>query len=299
VIERSSGLSVMRPLGVEKTLYSLGLLALVAAAVHFRALQSKVLGACIGLGLAAMLYKPGQFIVSGVWCSIAMLTPLIAFAGVVILSRSFRSNDLTPLQQRRIFLLASLAALCSFVQYPFAAPIYLCYSLPLTLLAATAIVTSVRKRTGTFVLTAVLGFYLLFGTFVLIPDHIYELTHKIGTLTELQQKRARGLRVEFAPEWDNLIGFLQQHSPNGLIYAGNDCAEFYFLTGLKNVTRVDGGASPAEVLKALQSDDLKLVVINEAPFFPDAKMSDGVREAIRQKFPEQRLIGIYRVFWRP
>ncbi|MGB9085984.1 MAG: hypothetical protein WCC46_15240, partial [Terriglobales bacterium] len=91
----------------------------------------------------------------------------------------------------------------------------------------------------------------------------------------------------------------QQHSPNGLMYAGNDCPELYFLSGLKNVTRDDGDSKPEELLKALQSNDLKLVVINESPFFPSARMSPAVRAAVEQRFPESQMAGIFHVYWRP
>jgi len=298
IAERTAGLSVMRPLGLEKAPYALGLMGLLAAAAYLRAFQSKVVAACAGVGLAGMLYKPGQAIVSGVWCSVALFTPLVVLAGVAAVLSSSRKEGLSSIQRQRIVLLIALAGICSFTQYPFAAPIYLTYSIPLTLLAAVAVVSSVRKFAGTALLGSLIGFYLLFGLTTLIPDHIYELTHTVGMTSELQAERGRGLRVEFAPQWDGLIHFLQQHSSNGLMYAGNDCPELYFLSGLKNVTREDGGAPPTEVLKALQSPDLKLVVINEAPFFPDAHMGPEVRAAVARRFPEQRQIGIFHVFWR-
>ena len=134
---------------------------------------------------------------------------------------------------------------------------------------------------------------------MLVPDYIYELTHKVGRMDKLHLERAGGLRIVYAANFEDLIHLLQQHSPNGLMYAGNDCPELYFLAGLKNVTRDDGGAPSEEVLKALQSEDLKLVVINEAPFFPSAKMNPEVRAEVMRKFPESQLVGIFRVFWRP
>jgi len=53
--------------------------------------------------------------------------------------------------------LVSLAAMCGLVQYPFAAPIYLLYALPLTLLAAVAIVVTAKRQPATYVLAAVAG----------------------------------------------------------------------------------------------------------------------------------------------
>lgn len=289
----------IRPPGVEQSIYAFVLLGIIAAAMYRREFQSKLLGICLGFGLLILLYQSTQAIVAGVWYSVAMITPLVALAGAAILLRSARSGGLTKLQRQRIMLLISLAAICSLVQFPFAAPIYLSYCLPLTLLAALAIVTTAKKLPGTYVLAAITGFYLLFGVVRLVPDYIYELTHKVGTLQELHVARAAGLRVEFAPDIETFVRLLQQHAPNGLIYAGNDCPEVYFLTGLKNVTRDDSGVAPEEVLKAIEATDVKEVVINESPFFPGGRMNPEVRAAIARKFPEHTQAGIFQVFWRP
>lgn len=300
-IARSVGLGVLRPVSIKEAIFALALAALVAGAMYLSEFQGKLVGAAIGLGLMVMLVKSATSsgIVSGVWFSVATLTPVVVLLGAAVVLVAGKSGGQTKLQQQQVMVLISVAAMCGLVQYPFAAPIYLCYAVPLTLLAAVAIVATAKKQPGTYVLAAVAGFYLLFGVAMLVPDYIYELTHKVGRMDELHLKRAGGLRIEYAANFEDLIHLLQQHSPNGLMYAGNDCPELYFLAGLKNVTRDDGGASAEEVLKALQSDDLKLIVINEAPFFPSAKMSPEVRAEVARKFPESQLVGIFHVFWRP
>jgi Dolichyl-phosphate-mannose-protein mannosyltransferase len=300
-IARSVGLGVLRPVSIKEAIFALTLAALVAGAMYWREFQGKPVGAAVGLGLTVMLVKSATSsgIVSGVWYSVATLTPLVVLLGAAVVLAAGKSGGLTKLQRQQVMVLISLSAMCGLVQYPFAAPIYLCYALPLTLLAAVAVVATAKKQPGTYVLAAVAGFYLLFGVGMLVPDYIYELTHKVGRMDDLHLERAGGLRIEYAANFADLIHLLQQHSPNGLMYAGNDCPELYFLSGLKNVTRDDAGAPAEEVLKALQSDDLKLVVINEAPFFPAAKMSPEVRAEVMRKFPENQLVGIFRVFWRP
>ncbi|HUB01381.1 MAG TPA: hypothetical protein VL983_01800 [Terriglobales bacterium] len=294
----AAGLGIIRPLGVSNALYALLLLGIIAAAIYSRSFQGKVVGVGVGAGLALLLWLSTQAIVSGVWYSVATLTPLVVLSGVAALFFAGKSNDLEKLQQQRIMLLVCLAALCSFVQHPFAAPIYLSYALPLTLLAAVAVVSSVRKQPGTYVLASVMGFYLLFGVVRLVPDYIYELTHKVGPMEELRLERAGGLRIEFAPAVEQLVHVIQQHSSNGLLYAGNDCPEFYFLAGLKDVTSNDSGASPDEVLRALRTTDVKVVVINEAPFFPSGEIDPAVRAEVARQFPENQLLGIFRVYWR-
>jgi hypothetical protein len=291
---------VIRPVGIEKSLFALALAGLVVAAMYWREFQGKLVGTALGLAFAVMLVKAGTSsdIVSGVWYSVATLTPLAVLLGAAVVLAAGKWGGATRLQQQRTMVPVSLAAICGLVQYPFAAPIYLCYALPLTFLAAVAIVATAKRQPGTYVLSAVAGFYLLFGVVMLVPDYVYELTHKVGPMDELHLERAGGLRIEYAANFADLIHFLQQHSPNGLMYAGNDCPELYFLSGLKNATRDDGGAPAEEVLQALQSDDLKLVVINEAPFFPSAKMGPEVRAEVARKFPHSSQFGIFHVFWK-
>jgi hypothetical protein len=300
IIERSVGLGVLRPVAIDKGIFALVLVGVLAAAMYWREFQGKIVGAAVGLGLTVMLVKAATStgIVSGVWYSVATLTPLVVLLGAAVVLGAGKWRGATKLQRQRVMVLISLAAICGLVQYPFAAPIYFCYAAPLTLLAAAAIVATARRQPGTYVLAAVVGFYLLFGMVRLVPDHIYELTHTVGQLDELRLERAGGLQIEYAAQFADLIYFLQQHSPNGLMFAGNDCPELYFLSGLKNVTRDDGNNSTDEVLKALQSDDLKLVVINESPFFPSARMGPMVRAELARKFPHDQVVGIFHVFWR-
>jgi hypothetical protein len=82
------------------------------------------------------------------------------------------------------------------------------------------------------------------------------------------------------------------------MFAGNDCPELYFLSGLKNVTHDDGGAGPEEILKAIRSDDLNLVVLNTSPYFPAAVMQPEVRAEVMRRFPHMAQIGIFQVFWK-
>jgi len=90
----------------------------------------------------------------------------------------------------------------------------------------------------------------------------------------------------------------QEHSPNGLMFAGNNAPELYFLTGLKGVTYDDGGAPAEEILKAVDSGNLNLVVINDAPFFPGAVMKPEVRAEVMKRFSHGARFGSFEVFWK-
>ena len=300
VVARSIGLGVLRPPSIGKIGFALILVALVAAAMYLREFQGKLVAMAASLALLLVLVKAptSSGIVSAVWLSVAALTPLVVLAGAAAILQAQKKDARPKLQQHRIMLLISLAAMCGLVQYPFSAPIYLCYALPLTLLAAVGIVATAKKQPGTCILAGVAGFYMLFGVSMLVPDHIYELTHQVGSMSELPLERAGGLHIEYAPNFAELIHFLQQHSPNGLMFAGNDCPELYFLSGLNNATRDDGATSPEEALQAVQSDNLNLAVINESPYFPGGAMRPEVRAEIMKKFPHRMRFGIFQVFWK-
>jgi hypothetical protein len=305
-IARSIDLGVIRPVGLEQIMWVLPLVAILAAAMYWDKFQSKAVGAALGFAAVAIVVRATQSpeTVSGIWCSVALLTPITVLLGALLVwSRRNEDPDRdenTQLQRQQIVLLISLAATCSLVQFPFAAPIYLSYAAPLTLLALVAVVSTGKTKAhfGNYALPTVLGFYLLFGVVNLVPRYIYELTYKVGRMDTMQSRRAGGLKIDGAKFFDDLSSFLRNHSPNGLMFAGNDCPELYFLSGLRNVISDDGGASPEEILKAVRSDNLNLVVINDSPYFPSSAMAPEVRAEVMKNFPHNTRFGSFEVFWK-
>jgi hypothetical protein len=299
-ISRSAGLGVIRPLGAEKLLYLLPLVVVVAAAMYWDKFQGKLIGAALGLGALALAVRAAQSFdfLYGIWCSVAVLTPVVVVLGAVLVWFRNQADVCTKLERRQVVLLISLAATCSLVQYPFAAAIYLSYMVPLTLLALVAIVSTGKRQRGAFALASVVGLYLVFGVVSLVPRYIYEITWIVGGMQTMHSPRAGGLKIEEAVFFDDLAHFLRDHSPNGLMFAGNDCPELYFLSGLKNVTSDDTGESPEEILNAIQSDNLNLVVINDAPYFPSSAMRPDVKVEVMKKFPHNTRFGIFQVFWK-
>lgn len=298
-IARASDLGVIRPLGIEKLMFVLPLVGVLAAAMYWEKFQGKAVGAALGLGVVALVVRSSQSfdVVYGIWCSVAALNPVVVLLGAVIVWASKRGAR-PKLARQQVALLISLAATCTLVQFPFAAAIYLTYAVPLTLLAMVAIVSSGKTQRGTYALASVVVLYLAFGVVSLVPRYIYEITWIVGSMQTMQTPRAGGLKIEEAAFFDNLASFLRAHSPNGLMFAGNDCPELYFLSGLKNVARDDTGEPPDEVLKAIQSDNLNLVVINDAPYFPGAAMRPEVRAEVVKRFPHATRFGIFAVFWK-
>jgi len=298
-IAHAIDLAVARPASPKYIVAVLPLVAFLAAGMYWKQFQGRMVGVAVALLAVVVVVRAPRsaFVYSGVWLSVVMLTPVVVAAGVASIL-ALRSRDgVSKLQRERLVLLVALAATCTLVQYPFPVPIYLCYALPLTLLALVAIVTTVRKQHGTYVLASLAGLYLAFAVVNLIPLHLAEYSHAFGPRDVLRVPRG-GLLIEDEPYFEDLTIFLQQHASNGLMYAGNDCPELYFLTGLKNITRDDNGAPAEEVLKALQSTDVKVVVIFESPYFPSAQTGPEVRAEVIRRFPQSRMFGIFHVYWR-
>ena len=299
-VARSSGLGVVRPIGIEKIICVLPLIGVLAAAMYWDKFQGKVVGTALGLAAVAIAWKAYESgdTAYGIWCSAALLTPVTVLWGAVTVWLRKHKGAREKLERQQVVLLISLAATCTLVQFPFAAPIYLTYGIPLTLLALVAIVSTCKLQRGSYALASIIGLYMAFGVVCLVPHYIYEITWLIGDVQTMHEPRAGGLKIEEAVYFDELSRFLRQHSPNGLMYAGNDCPELYFLSRLRNVSDDDTGNPPLATMNAIQSPDLNLVVINDAPFFPGAAMHPEVKAEVTKRFPHSVRFGIFQVFWK-
>ncbi len=297
---RIAGLGVVRPVEVSEAIWLLPLIAIIAAAMFWDKFQSKVVGATLLGGAGIIVFRATQTfdIALKIWHTVAVLTPITVLLGAWLIWSRRNNGGQSKLQRQQVALLISVAATCSLVQFPFSAAIYLSYMVPLTLLAVVAIVSTGKTQPGTLALTAVAGFYLAFAVVILVPLYIYEITWTVGSMRTMHSARAGGLKIEEAVFFDDVSRFLKEHSPNGLMFAGNDCPELYFLSGLTNVAHDDGGESPEEILKVIARDDLNLVVINDAPFFPGAAMRPDVKAEVAKRFPYTTRFGIFQIFWK-
>jgi hypothetical protein len=299
-VSRAVGLAVLRPVPLGEIIWTLPLIGILAAAMYWDQFQGKAVGAALGLGALVIAIRAAHSfeIIGRMWRSVAMLTPIAVLLGAVVVFVHQKARIKAKLSRQQAVLLISLAATCSLVQFPFPAAIYLSYTAPLTLLALVAIVSTGKTQQGTFALTSAVMLYLVFGVVSLVPLYTYEITSMVSTMYTMHEPRAGGLQIQEAVFFDRMAGFLREHSPNGLMFAGNDCPELYFLSGLTNVAHDDNGETPEAILKAIQRDDLNLVVVNDAPYFPGAIMRPDVKNEIAKRFPHTARFGIFHIFWK-
>jgi hypothetical protein len=88
----------------------------------------------------------------------------------------------------------------------------------------------------------------------------------------------------------------------GSVYAGPDCPEVYFLTGLPNPTRTiyeflsEPRATTEDILAMLTARHVTVVVINTAPDF-SGQMPTDLHDALRARFPYTQSVGPFEVRW--
>jgi hypothetical protein len=229
-----------------------------------------------------------------VWYSVRPLLPLTVLAGVWQLSRP--GPDRSPVAREQEFVVLSVAALVSLVQFPFGAPIYFAYVAPLAGLAALVVVAAEPQRLHRFP-AAVLALYLVFAVVNTHPSHepTAPLALARGGLVVPSRDVAR---------YDSLIGLLRAHAAGAYTYAAPDCPEVYFLAGLRNPTRTiwdffdDSAGRTARVLRALDDHGVTALAIDTRPAF-SRPMSPEFLDSLARLYPSRQPLDGFLVRWRP
>jgi hypothetical protein len=298
---RAAGLGgLVRPPEPHYLIYATIPLLLLALATCCKRAGAAYLAFGVAALLAVVLLDRRLATWRSIWFSASVLTPLVVTLGAGVLAfRPPLANKLTPLRQQQLFLLLALAALCSLVQFPFAAPIYFCYSAPLTAMALAAVLAT-RKPESPGILGAVLVFYLLFAVVRLQPTAIYahwEFGSTPATET-LNLRRAGGLQVEAATTFEQMTALVQQYSANQAIVATPESPEVYFLTETKNATSSDGFLDTAQLLQAMRLNSVRVVVLNLRSTFSGSTLTPEVQRELASRFPHSVKVGRYLVSWR-
>jgi hypothetical protein len=258
--------------------------------------------------VTAVALSAGLFLVDSpagllrVWLSVSLMTPLVVALGAGVLHlRPVYADALSPLRRQQLMLLLALAALCSIVQFPFAAPIYFCYCAPLTGLALLALTAVRRHPANRLVLTMLLAAGIVFAAVRITPRYIYrnfEFRPDSPPLQSFHLPRAAGLRGAFAGNYETAAKIVREHSPNGLLIATPESPELYFLSGLRNPTGNDLGLSPGELSQVIDRPDLNVVAINLQPIFPQNLPPPALARRLAGLFPHSQRVGRYWIGWK-
>jgi hypothetical protein len=263
----------------------------------------------LAVTLAAALWLSGisEEIYQVIWYSARFLGVSIVFAACLRLRDSHRSGFWSSETRQKVFLLAAVVALAGLVQHPYPQPIYFFYFAPLVALAVFALVGS-EQRPPRLAHAGIFAFYFLFA--VLRTNHVS--VHALGYRFErydlrgvLGLPRAGRLRVSAkdAGVYGSLIPLVQEKSGGKPIYAGPDCGQVQFLSGLPDA--VSHGADlprdpmerPDVVFRSLAEKGTRAVVLNREPLF-SRHLRPEVFARFEELFPHARDIGQFVVRWK-
>ena len=264
-----------------------------------------ILAAVAAAVLVAVVYasgdRPGVY---GMGVMAAWGLPVLAAAGCAWLLITRRTSGADQSVDAAV---AITAVACStlLLEFPFAAPIYLLYTIPLAMLALAAVVGA-AGRTPVPLQLVVAGFLLVFGLVRVTPGTVESFGSRFVETDEtvrLKLERS-GLRVRApdAARYDVLVGAVQALAKGRTLWAGPDAPEVYFLSGVPNQTRtlfdfLDVTAGTVPLIERVRAAQATLVVLNLQPDFSGAPDQATV-DALRADFPNVRGVPGFMVFWR-
>jgi hypothetical protein len=278
---------------------ALGLLLVRWASGRGAAVLAGVAAALLGFVVYASGTNPGVY---GMGIMAAWGLPLLAAAGAAWLIVT-RGSSFEDRARDTAVAITAIACAALLIEFPFAAPIYLLYTIPLAMLALTAVVRA-AGATPVPLQIVVAGFLLAFGLLRVTPGAVESFGSRFMATDEtVRLKLERGglrVRAADAARYEALIGAVQTLGQNRTLWAGPDAPEVYFLSGVPNRTRtlydfLDTPAAP--VIERVHAARATLVVLNLRPDFSGAPDQPTV-EALRAEFPNVRSVPGFLVFWR-
>jgi hypothetical protein len=263
----------------------------------------------LAAALAAALWLSGisEEIYQVIWYSARFLGVSVVFAACLRLRDAHRLGFWSSETRQKVFLLAAVVAMTSLVQFPYAQPIYFLYVAPLVALAIFAL-TGSEPHPPRRLHAGMLAFYLLFALLRTNPGYVYALGQRFERYDPpavLDLPRAGGIRVSAkdAEVYGSLVSLIQEKSGGRPIYAGPDCDQIYFLSGLRDAVSFSAGAprdpmqGPEEVFRSLEANGTRAIVLNRSPLFADY-LRPQIVARFEELFPRSRAIGRFVARWK-
>jgi hypothetical protein len=312
--------SLKPPVGwfVEGTVVNLlliGVVLLTRSKTPMRTWEVVLLGAPVALLIPAslLLAQRARLFYQMVWSTIWVLAPFAVVLGVGLLfrrsmARGLTDNRLQSTQRQRLFLILSVTAGCSLIQFPFSDTYYFCYVAPLVLLSATAVV-SLMDRPPRLAVAGMMCFCFLYAVFELTPGTIFHLGVEYAPdiqKVRLSIPRGGGLIVSAATarEYEDLGSLIRQHAHGDYILAAPRCPDVYFLYDRRAPNSDFFGFSNdfepgiEGVLRTLQAHHVNLVVLNHEDSIFIPPVSNDLHSALEREFPNHSETGDFEVRWK-
>jgi hypothetical protein len=245
-----------------------------------------------------------------VWQFARAAAALLPVAAAWLLA-SGRLRD--PRKRTMLFMSAVILAWISLNQFPYAGPVYFCYTAPLAVISAIAAVHGdAGVRTGTMRpwVVLLLMFPLLsanrvsFGWLGVSPDPPEEEVFSWSRIPErsnaqMELPRAHlNVSAEDANTYGRLVTSIRAHLNGGQLVAGPDCPEVYFLAGLTNPSgRLYDTFSNSANDDATPWLKAQVIVVNHV-IGPSGAPSTQLITALRRAFSHGERLGQFEIRWR-
>jgi hypothetical protein len=301
---------VTSPPSVMKFIVGIAVNLLLGAAVFLPSRRiEKAVGIILFAAIPAVLFlvRAHPYADRTVWGIIWSFLPLVVVAGAALLLYWTIRGRLNVVEQQRLFLVLSVCATTSLIQFPFTTASYYCYVVPFAFLSAAALV-SFLPPPPKWPLTAALCFSGLYVAFDVTPGFVMNMGQQYrpdNQIATLEGPRAGGLRVEpkFAKAYGDLSTIIKQHASGEYIYAIPNSPEIYFLNGFRDPTATlfranfDPSRQTQVILDQLREHDVNLIVLNSyVPFMQTVPAE--LRTALERDFPNREITGSFEVRWK-
>jgi hypothetical protein len=236
-----------------------------------------------------------------------------ALLPVAVACQLVRGSVRDPLKRTLLFASASILAWISLNQFPYAGPVYFCYTAPLAVITAIALIdgqAAIRAR-AMRPLALLLLMFAFFGahrTYLgwlgVSPappeEEVFSWSRTPERAdTQLELPRAHlNVSAEDADVYGRLVSSIRAHLDGGQLVAGPDCPEVYFLAGLKNPS---GRLYDTFTNRANDDADswlkAQVIVVNHV-VGPSGAPSIKLVTALRRAFSHGERLGQFEIRWR-
>ncbi len=210
--------------------------------------------ALLAIALAAALWLSGvsEEIYRDIWYSARFLGVSVVFAVCLRLRDAHRSGFWSSETRQKVFLLAAVAAMTGLVQFPFARR-SISFISRRSSRSRSSLSFESEPRPPWRLHAGMLAFYLLFALLRANPGSVYALGQcfeRYDPPAVLDLPRAGGIRVSAkdAAVYGSLVPLAREKSGGRPIYAGPDCDQVYFLSGLRDAVSY-GAGSPRDPME--------------------------------------------------
>jgi hypothetical protein len=265
------------------------------------------------LSAVAVLAIHGGRVYVAIWLVVCYAVPCVVAAGCLVLLTKRPANAEEDRRRSHLWLLLCVAALCSLVQVPYAAPLYIFFFAPIAILAVLAVVAASHEAGGRLGLRPAIaaGFFLLYGFTAVAPGHVsvwdggYRTADTWPTVPLRIPRTGLVSRPAFASTYERLVALIDAHSaPGSYTYAAPDCPEVYYLAQRRNPTGTlfdfleEAGGHDERVIRSLDERHVTAVAINMVPLF-SRPIDDRLAAALRARYPDSAVVDNFVVRWAP